>query len=503
LKQLLRKISFQGALFLLLIALFAILRAQVLLKFNFQYTDSDQTVMWSGLKDYASGIFHEPRFYGQSYNTFLEALLAVPFYKMGMPAFKILPFITSCLAYFPFLFIASILFFRAKRNLALLVLSIPLLLPTEYHLLTSFPRGFVTGVAVASVSFLMLHFNNKWVFFLGGLTAVLGVSVNTNAILLSGFIVALAFIEYRKNGMFYKWCGSGIFIGFIIHGIVQSYYIFHDTVDIHGIDFQFSFTTLLHSFNQLDENFKHVVPNFYGSTIITLLLFVALGIPLWRKKNTLKAILLMGIPILILITLGLNKTHDGTASVFFSLSRMHLYLPICMAISFTQLKEPNTNRWHLLLLIPVYIAFYNKGHVQETIDDQIKNNKETVVTVIRVEDLQNITKNLFSICKENKVDLLIISNHWCYDLINYGSPVLEPRFPKTLRPAYERRIWRLYEDEKTVYSKILILNQQNDSNKAHPQLSCIDKEEGIYLFENRSYKTIEVLKLLNIPVRKY
>jgi hypothetical protein len=157
----------------------------------------------------------------------------------------------------------------------------------------------------------------------------------------------------------------------------------------------------------------------------------------------------------------------------------------------------------LLLLIPVYIAFYNKGHVQETIDDQIKNNKETVVTVIRVEDLQNITKNLFSICKENKVDLLIISNHWCYDLINYGSPVLEPRFPKTLRPAYERRIWRLYEDEKTVYSKILILNQQNDSNKAHPQLSCIDKEEGIYLFENRSYKTIEVLKLLNIPVRKY
>ena len=57
-------------------------RAWLLHIFGFVYTDSDQTIMWIGAKHYSQGLFYEPRFYGQAYNTMLEALLAVPFVKL-------------------------------------------------------------------------------------------------------------------------------------------------------------------------------------------------------------------------------------------------------------------------------------------------------------------------------------------------------------------------------------------------------------------------------------
>ncbi len=53
-------------------------RWNVLHEFGFQYPDSDQAIMWQGAVDFAQGIFHEPRFYGQDYNTMIESLFAVP-----------------------------------------------------------------------------------------------------------------------------------------------------------------------------------------------------------------------------------------------------------------------------------------------------------------------------------------------------------------------------------------------------------------------------------------
>ena len=41
--------------------------------------------MWNGARDFANGNFYEPRYYGQDYNTYMEALFAVPFMLIGFP----------------------------------------------------------------------------------------------------------------------------------------------------------------------------------------------------------------------------------------------------------------------------------------------------------------------------------------------------------------------------------------------------------------------------------
>jgi hypothetical protein len=102
--------------------------------------------MWQGVMDYSAGIFHEPRFYGQSYNLMLESLFAVPLYKLGIPIYKALPIITSFFTIFPYLLITFLTFRKKSTTAGLIILSIPLLLLNEYALITCLSRGFVTGI---------------------------------------------------------------------------------------------------------------------------------------------------------------------------------------------------------------------------------------------------------------------------------------------------------------------------------------------------------------------
>src|ERR1700744_3370283 len=103
---------------------------------NFDFIDNDQPIMWLGTEDFSKGIFHEPRFYGQSYNTMLEALLAVPFYKFGIPTYECVPAVTHFLALFPFVFTSLYLFFKNEKAKAVVVLGGLLCLTTGYDIVT-------------------------------------------------------------------------------------------------------------------------------------------------------------------------------------------------------------------------------------------------------------------------------------------------------------------------------------------------------------------------------
>jgi hypothetical protein len=141
-----------------------IISQHVLLFFtiNINYLDDDQVIMWLGAKDYSQGIFHEPRFYGQNYSTFMEALIAVPFIWLKMPLFYAVPLATHLIFLTPFIFTAFYLYKHKLLSNAILVLTLLLFMPTGFEVMTSIPRGFVTGVFLTLFllipSFLLLVF---------------------------------------------------------------------------------------------------------------------------------------------------------------------------------------------------------------------------------------------------------------------------------------------------------------------------------------------------------
>ena len=157
----------------------------VLKYFSSVFTDHDQVLMWLGATDYKNLVFYEPCFYGQNYNVMIEALLAVPLLFSGIPHKYALSLSTSFIVLFPVFLIA---FYSLKKHwylTAFFSAVIPLAMPLRFHLISSMPRGFVTGPAIAAIAMIIvLAGESQWRFFWFGLLGVFSFVVLPSAALI-------------------------------------------------------------------------------------------------------------------------------------------------------------------------------------------------------------------------------------------------------------------------------------------------------------------------------
>ena len=75
--------------------------------------------------------------------------MAVPLLKLGFSLHIALPLVTTMLTLLPFFVCSQWIFRKKSAIIGVFILSLPLLLPVEYDLITTIPRGFVTGVALS------------------------------------------------------------------------------------------------------------------------------------------------------------------------------------------------------------------------------------------------------------------------------------------------------------------------------------------------------------------
>jgi hypothetical protein len=477
-------------------------RYKLLLLFGFEYTDSDQAIMWNGLNNYANGNFHEPRFYGQTYNTMLEALLAVPLYKLGVPAHKSLVIITTLLTLFPFWLLSFITFKRKSTITGLIILSIPLLMPIEYHLLTSLSRGFVTGIFIASFGTISLFYiNKKWAFFLLAFTSVLGYSISANAVLLSLPCLLYVFLFNIKNVSFYTFSSIGLAFGVGLHVLANSFYVIYPNYNLHRYKLDYSIDLLLEGITNLDYFLNDVSPLFWNQGFIWILVFLILGIILLWKKRIQFGLTLITIPALIIFTLGFSKIHDGSNSIFFSVSRMYLALPILIATCISFIVKLRVNNF--FFVIPLIAFTYNFLNLNSVVLENTHSNRKHVVAVSTFDKILKKCEQINSVCSANDIELVVIVNHYYYDFLNYGCPVCVEGFPKTLRPSYERRTWRLLEDEKVVYRRILFIDLSKKLDQNFTYIEPVEAYKNMFILRNNALPTMELLEKMKISVRKY
>lgn len=261
-------------------------RLIVLYHFGFIYTDSDQSIMWLGAKHFSQGLFYEPRFYGQAYNTMMEAFLAVPLIKMGVPLYKALPAITTLLSLLPVFLLSIITYLRNSKNTGILVLCIYLALPLEYSLITTLSRGFITGIAFASLAFLFLYrFESKTAYFFVFLISMLAYSINANSIILSIPICMIFFLKNYKNKHFYIFSGVGILLALAIHLMVASFYVAHPYYNLHKYHFEFSFDYLIRGTLDLNKFFNYNTPVFWNHGWLLLVMFLIPAAIYYKKKK--------------------------------------------------------------------------------------------------------------------------------------------------------------------------------------------------------------------------
>ncbi len=501
------------SIFLLLLFLVILDRTLFLVNFSFQYVDSDQMIYWQAANDYMKGFFHEPYFYGQNYSFLLEALLSVPFLKLGVPLNYSMPIVTSILSLFPFVLFAFVLYRKSFFVESFVFLAIPIALPIEYEILTSITRGFVTGLfASGFLIFCLIKPHKKSSFILLGSISGLAYILNPNSIIFVLPIGIYMLLKNYKSFYFYIFNIISVTPFLFIEYLSKQFYIHHPEYIVHSMwTLNYSFKTLITAFGHLDNFFSYLTPVVWIWGWIVLLLLAVLGVFLF-VKNKKKGLSILISLIFILASLGVNKINDGLNTVFLSPIRMFLGIPLLFGLSIIWTKKYFTVKdlyWKYSIILICCILFCVKASLYKPI---IKYHTLTEnygpIAIKKLKQLRCECSVINNIVKEHNIDLIIFLPDWkrnvpYMEFYNYGCPLLVKDFAPTFMNVYERRTW-VYKQEKNTVRKNLLIYGYIEA----VFLTKIEKNNLIYIEEettvirNNTLTTKALLKMLNLTLKR-
>lgn len=499
-----KKLSLQFVWFYILFILL-LCRISVLFFFSFKYIDQDQLILWMAAVEISEGIFREPCFWGQNYNSTLESFFAAPLIKLWNSPEYSLPVVTALLAIFPYIYIS---FLAKKRNeslLSLIALIIPIVMTVEYDIITSMPRGWVTGIFVASIGLYSCFFPlSKWGWVTFGLVTVLGLWLNPNC----GFITVFTgwvLLKYNyKKPAFYLLMSMGAAIPFYGWYRALHFYEINPGYNLHGSpSLDFSIRLLVGHFNNLDNFFRHISPVHQVFGWIFFLGTLSLIIIMYIKGKKNEAVIYLVLFICFLLTLGIEKTNDGHTALFLSGARFYLAFPILLVFiinDFLSCFRLNLQRVLSIIAVIAFAGFANKLiRLEQRYPDLKSVGKKHWVSVDEVTNIRDNCDRLHHFSRQYKVSLIVFEET-ADQLLNYGCPCFQNDFPLTIFPWYERRTWRLMEETNRIHSNIMFFNPK------HEMVSFATFEnpaENIFILRNNNSATIDLLKSYKYEIRKY
>lgn len=431
-------------------------------QFLFVYTDSDQTILWHAAKDMIAGNFYEPAFYGQSYNTMLEALFALPFIKAG--------------AFLPYAVILATLFFsysviwlfgyffykKANYLMAILCLALPIIMPSEFQVLIGIPRGFVPGLSLTlwGIYFFISNrrISNK---VLSGFLITLGFVINPNTmVVMSAFGIWYLFKPITKKWNEIKWFAIGSLPAWFYKIYIIWFYTIHPNFNIHKFPnpFNYNFKTWKYVVSEVFYLFKGLFPIINNLGCLSIILLLVLVYIIYKKsdKRHEQFAAIAGLSFII-FSFGINKVADGTGSPFFAYARMFLGIPVLYLFFISILQNYSLIKTHYYAMIFVItgVFAYKSYALSDRINYIVKHNSG-VVKVVKLKALCQSCDSLKDIMQQTNSDILVMASK--RDEINYGCAALLSL--KTIHPTYERRTW-VYEQEMFVKRKSILVYSES------------------------------------------
>jgi len=495
----------------LLFILALIVRWRVFYDFCLVFTDCDQLLLWDVANDMHHGIFHEPCFYGQSYNPLIEPLFAQVFLIFRMPLQVALPLISWIFGFFPYLLLGWA-FFREKKYLSVAFTFVYLLwLPIEFQAIDSMPRGYVPASAFASIGVYMALFTQKKSrFFWFAFFSLFAFTVSQNCIF---FIVPVAlylWLDHLKDFKYYVQTFVGIVAALPLPLFIYWFYNRHPEYIVHGIEYTFDFNTFKESLKQTDKIFNFLVAGHGFKLLIISLGFSIFALACFIKKNIKAGISIMGGLAVLYFSLWFDKAQDGTQSLFFSSIRMYLGVPVGIII-FSYWTESSfkiksfrgaLEIISLTFLLAVGIVcsaernWFFKDHLYNSAD------AEDIVSSQTTSGLEAYCSGLSVLCRNYHTDLIILNNNQAgaaYMCAAFNYPF------EVLRPCYERRTWTLQHEDSTIRRDFIYLPANPDT--VYKFAAGIDLkptyDATAFLITTRGRKVFDILKDLKEEVRAH
>jgi len=495
-KQLVLNVSFYALLILLLVW-----RTLTVLNVTTVYFDSDQPFMWLGAHDFAKGIFMEPRFYGQDYNTFIEGLIAVPLLWCRVPVYYALPISTQILFLFPILFSAFYLFFQQRKQNAIILLALFNCLPLAFDIMTGLPRGLITGLFFTSFYVInVIHPNKERVFVLNTVLSVIGYFINPNLIIVAVPFYFFMFLNHYQSIRFYLIVLVCATLYFPLDWMFNGFYLRHPTYVVYGLEYAVSPMYFWKTFSRPNEIFTHL--NFFieGNCYILFTVYTSLMIVLYRKHKKSFYTSLLFIPFL-LATFCMSKTWDGTTWPFYSFSRMYIGIPFVMFL-LTAVIPFKKIMFSAFLTFVCFVFFgFKTTHLQKDVEHSVDKTRWGFVHLMKRPNAIEAITFYKNVCDQNQVKHLFVSTGFFLNtFISYGGPAIYPDYPITQESVSERRYWA---KEATKYqiipSFIYIANDFNLDQHYQLQefkLKRLD-DYGLYLVTENTLPTSQFFKTVS------
>ncbi len=490
--QLLLNLSFIACLVLIFITHYLIF-----IDININHVDSDQPLIWIAASDYSRGLFFEPRFYGQDYNTNMEGLFAVPLLWLDVPVYIAVPLATHFIFLFPFLFTACWLFFNARKSHALLVLAILLCMPSTFDILTSLPRGFVTGLFFTSFFVLSIKdpFHRSYLI-LNTLMAIVGYFVNPNSVVASIPLLFYLFLHHYRDKRYYIITACCLLSVIPLYLILDKFYDDHPEYIVYGLLYHFSWEHFVANVSNLPLGMLHI--SFFTDKLPLALPLSLLVFTILLYKRNRKAFWSMLVCYAIIIaSCASGKTGDGTDWAYYSASRMYLALPIIFYLFFILLR---IHRYAITIIICITFLFtaYKFTHYRANLTAQTDEHEWVGVHIMPMAGLLDAMQVYKGHCEKQGVKDLVIANYfWLSSFLAYGAPAIFPDFPSTQETNSERR-YLVREAGKTKYVKrfMFLASKYNIHEFIKTdafELQSIDGY-GLYLVDNNRLSMYEFCK---------
>ena len=354
-------------------------RAFLIGLFGGEYVTTDDAIMWAGAVDYAHGIFRLPYYYGQDYGPMLEALVAAPLVRSGVPLRWAMPVVSSFLALLPYWSFALWNHKHGRAWAALVFALTPLLLPLEFGMITTIPRGFVTGLAPLAFLPWIYGLTNTWIrsLFTGCIIAVAW-AINPNSLIFSCAYIIWYVLNSTKALKTVVTVLIGAFPSIYLHHLAQVWCTAHSEAIIHRLsvdNWHFDAATTLNNLGHLRDHFQWLCPIAWRYSEMIGIGVIALCITAYLKAQRPLAIALTLTVLAIIASFSLPKVHDGWDSIFYPLSRMFLALPLLFAwgVSVLLRRIRVSGTFTILsILITATVVGYKTSNIRATAKAQLQ-----------------------------------------------------------------------------------------------------------------------------------
>jgi len=497
---------FVNSLFILMLLSTLLVRLIIFFQYSCEIIDTDQPVMWLAAEDYAHGLFYEPRYYGQDYNTHMESLFAVPLLWLSVPVYYAVPIATHFIFIFPYIFTAVYLFFNQRKIHALLTLSIVLCMPAAYDLLNSLPRGFVTGGFFTSFFVInMLYPNRLNVIALNSIMAVLGFFVNPGSVLASLPFLFFIFLHNYKNLNYYVVSLLCAALLFPFHLLFDKFYTDHPDYVGLELDQSFSLHNFVKSISHLDSLFAQV--SFFVEKnclpLLASLLFFVVYLYLKNKKGFYAFIIFI---CLLLLSFFMSKTTQGSPWLFGALSRLYLAVPFVLCLFGVLISIRRRSVFLILFLIPVVFGVYKTLNYKKLLAWHFNPKNGWGAAVMPLKGTLEAIEYYKHVCEKNNVNFLMTSGRfWLGNELAYGGPAIYADYPETLLANAERRYTAREKNKDKVIERFVFISMHYDFDKMLTmkqdfKIQRLD-DYGLYLITENKLKTSSFTNLVtNVEV---